>query len=105
LGAPTSIIERGAAGLSVEADRATHVAVGHAEGFLGAFANIYADLAEVLQARNAGRPADPLALSYPHAEEGLLSIAAVHAAAVSARAGGAWVKLSTAPGHGAPRSA
>jgi hypothetical protein len=89
----------------VEADRATHVAVGHAEGFLGAFANIYADLAEVLQARKAGRPANPLALSYPQAEEGLLSIAAVHAAAASARAGGAWVKLSTVPGHGAPRDA
>jgi len=105
LGAPTSIIERGAAGLSVEADRASHVTVGHAEGFLGAFANIYADLSEVLQARKAGRPADPLALSYPHAEEGLLSIAAVHAAADSARAGGAWVKLAPAPGHGAPRGA
>jgi hypothetical protein len=89
----------------VEADRATHLTVGHAEGFLGAFANIYADLAEVLQARKAGRRADPLALSYPHAEEGLLSIAAVHAAADSAHAGGAWVKLSTASGHGAPRGA
>ena len=99
LGAPTSIIERGAAGLSREAERATHVTVGHAEGFLGAFGNIYADLAEVLQARKVGRPADPLALSYPRAEDGLLSIAAVQAAAESARTGGAWVKLSTAPGH------
>ena len=97
LGAPTSIIERGAAGLSLEAERATHVAVGHAEGFLGAFGNIYADLAEVLQARKAGRSANPLALSYPRAEDGLLSIAAVHAAADSASAGGAWVKLSIAP--------
>jgi predicted dehydrogenase len=99
LGAPTSIIERGAAGLSLEADRATHVTVGHAEGFLGAFGNIYADLAEVLQARKAGRPANPLALSFPRAEDGLLSIAAVHAAADSASAGGAWVKLSIPPEH------
>jgi predicted dehydrogenase len=105
LGAPTSIIERGAAGLSPEAERATHVTVGHAEGFLGAFGNIYADLAEVLQARKVGRPADPLALSYPRAEDGLLSIAAVQAAAESARAGGAWVKLSTAPRHAAPSGA
>jgi predicted dehydrogenase len=104
LGAPTSIIERGATGLSLEAARATHVAVGHAEGFLGAFGNIYADLAEVLQARKAGRPADPMALSYPRAEDGLLSIAAVHAAASSARAGGAWVKLSPAQSHADPSS-
>jgi predicted dehydrogenase len=105
LGAPTSIIERGAAGLSPEAERATHVTVGHAEGFLGAFGNIYADLAEVLQARKVGRPADPLALSYPRAEDGLLSIAAVQAAANSPRAVGAWVKLSTAPRHAAPSGA
>jgi predicted dehydrogenase len=105
LDAPTSIIERGAAGLSPEADRATNVAVGHAEGFLGAVGNIYADLAEVLQARKAGRPANPLALSYPSAEDGLLSIAAVHAAAASASAGGTWVKLSPARDRTAPSGA
>ncbi|MBV8974694.1 MAG: Gfo/Idh/MocA family oxidoreductase [Sinobacteraceae bacterium] len=97
LGKPTCIIERGAAGLSPEADRGTHVAVGHVEGFVEAFGNIYADLAEVLEARKAGHAANPLALSYPRAEDGLLSIAAVEAAADSARAGGAWAKLSTAP--------
>jgi predicted dehydrogenase len=102
LGAPTSIIERGAAGLSAAAERGSHVAVGHAEGFLGAFGNIYADLAEVLRARKAGRPASPLALSYPRAEDGLLSIAAVHAAADSASAGGVWVKLSRAARTGVP---
>lgn len=93
LRASTSIIERGAAGLSMEADRASHVTVGHAEGFLGAVGNIYADLAEVLQARKAGRPPNPLAVSYPCAEDGLLSVAAVHAAAASAAAAGAWMKL------------
>ena len=98
LRAPTSIIERGASGLSVEADRATHLTVGHAEGLAGAFGNIYADVAEVLQARKAGRPPDPLALSFPRAEDGLLGVAAVHAAAASASAGGAWVKLSAVPG-------
>ena len=102
VGAPTSIIERGVPGLSLEADRATHVAVGHAEGFLEAFGNIYADLAELLQARNAGRAPDPLALSYPRAEDGLLSVAAVQAAAASASTGGAWVKLSAAPSYAAP---
>jgi predicted dehydrogenase len=102
LGAFTSIIERGASRLSPEADRATRVMIGHPEGFLDAFGNIYVDLAEVLQARKAGRAPDPLALSYPHAEDGLLSITAVHAAAESASSGGAWVKLARASTRPAP---
>lgn len=91
LGAPTSILERGAPRLSPEADRANRGTIGHAEGFFGAFGNIYADLAEVLHARKQGRTANPLALSYPTAEDGLRSIAAVHAAATSAKTRGTWV--------------
>jgi predicted dehydrogenase len=91
LGGRTEIIERGVAGLSPEADRASRVTVGHAEGFFGAFGNIYSDLAEVLKARKEGRAPDPLALSYPTAEDGLRGVAAVHAAARSAKEEGAWV--------------
>ena len=91
VGAPTSILERGGAGLSPEAERASRVTVGHVEGFLGAFGNIYADLGEVLRARRAGRSPCPLALSYPTAEDGLRSVAAVHAAAASAKGHGSWV--------------
>lgn len=91
LGARTSIIERGVAGISPEADRATRVTVGHAEGFFGAFGNIYADLAEQLRASRDRRRPDPLALSCPTAEDGSRSIAAVQAAVASAHARGAWV--------------
>jgi predicted dehydrogenase len=91
VGAGTSILERGGAGLSLEAERGSRVTVGHVEGFLAAFGNIYADLAEVLRARREKRPPSPLALSYPTAEDGLRSVAAVHAAASSAKARGAWV--------------
>ena len=78
------------AGLSPAADRASRVTVGHAEGFFGAFGNIYADLAEVLRAQKEGRAPDPLALSYPTAEDGLRTIAVVNAAARSAARKGAW---------------
>jgi hypothetical protein len=91
LGKPTMILERGVAGLSPEGDRASRVAVGHAEGFFGAFANIYRDLADVIGARKTGRPPDPLALSYPSAVDGLRSVAAVEASARSAAERGAWV--------------
>jgi len=91
VGGATTILERGAGGLSAEAARGSRVAVGHVEGFLGAVGNIYADLAEVLEARHAGRAPDPLALGYPSADDGLRSVAAIHAAAASAKAQGSWV--------------
>ncbi len=56
-----------------------------------AFANIYADLAEVIRAGKEGRPPDPAATLYPKAEDGLRSMAAVHATVASAGAAGAWV--------------
>jgi predicted dehydrogenase len=87
----TEIIERGASGLSPEADRSSRVTVGHAEGMPLAFANIYLDLAEAIQARKQGRPADPAALQFPTAVDGLRSMAAIHAAVESARADGKWV--------------
>ena len=86
----TEIIERGAAGLSPEADRASRVTIGHAEGMPLAFANIYADLAAAIMARRQGRALDPAAAHYPTATDGLRSIAAIAAAVASARAGGAW---------------
>jgi predicted dehydrogenase len=92
VGGSTAIIERGVAGISPEADRASRVTVGHAEGFFGAFGNIYADLAEQVRANREQRMPNPLALSCPTAEDGSRSIAAVQAAVASAKARGAWVK-------------
>lgn len=91
VGGRVQIIERGEADLSPEADRSSRVTVGHAEGMPLAFANIYSDLAEVIRAAGQGRPADPAATLYPKAVDGLRSMAAVHSAVRSARAGGEWV--------------
>ena len=90
LNAPTVTLERGGPGLSPEADRASRIAIGHAEGMPLAFANIYADLAEVITARKQGRAPNPLACRYPTAIDGLRSIAAIKAAVESAKSGGAW---------------
>jgi predicted dehydrogenase len=87
----TEIIERGSGGLSPDAGRATRIATGHSEGMLVAFANIYADLADVIDARRSGKPPPPLALHVPTATDGLRSIAAIRAAVDSARAGGKWI--------------
>ncbi|MBW4709081.1 Gfo/Idh/MocA family oxidoreductase [Roseobacter sp. YSTF-M11] len=85
------VIERGAGGLSPEADRTSRVTVGHAEGMPLAFANIYADLAEAIRAGKEGRMMDPAADLYPRASDGLRSMAAVFAVAESGKAEGVWV--------------
>jgi predicted dehydrogenase len=91
LGERLQVIERGEANLSPEADRATRVTIGHAEGMPLAFANIYGDLAEAIRAVKESRAIDPAANLYPRAEDGLRSMAAVFAVAESGKAQGTWV--------------
>lgn len=91
LGQRLQVIERGEGNLSPEADRASRVTVGHAEGMPLAFGNIYRDLAEGIAAMEAGRAPDPAISLYPRAEDGLRSIAAIHAAVRSAAGKGEWV--------------
>ena len=86
----TETIERGMDGLSPDAERATRIATGHSEGMLVAFANIYADLADAIEAHRSGMTINPLASHFPTAIDGLRSIAAIKAAVESARSGGAW---------------
>ena len=91
LNQPTITLERGGPGLSPEADRASRIAIGHAEGMPLAFANIYVDLAEAISAKRQARQINPLADHYPTAVDGLRSIAAIQAAVDSNAAGGAWL--------------
>ena len=93
LNEPTRTLERGGRGLSPEADRASRVTVGHPEGMPLAFANVYADLAELIRARHEERAPDPLALACPSAEDGLHSLRVIRAAVASARTGGAWTDV------------
>jgi len=56
-----------------------------------AFANIYKDLAEAINAEKEGRAIDPAADVYPRATDGLRSMAAVVAVASSGAQNGAWL--------------
>ena len=91
VGGRNQIIERGETDLSPEADCATRVTIGHTEGMPLAFANIYTDLAEIIRAQKEGRKPDPAANLAPRAEDGLRSVAAIHAAVASAKQDGAWI--------------
>jgi len=83
VGGRRQIIEKGEAGLGDDASRLTRVAIAHPEGFPLAVANIYCDLADAIR----GETRDGL----PGPEDGVRSMAAVHAAVASADAQGAWV--------------
>lgn len=83
VGARTQIIEKGEAGLHEDARRLSRVSIAHPEGFPLAVANIYCDLADAIR----GEQRDGL----PNASDGVRSMAAVHAAVVSAKDSGAWV--------------
>ena len=93
LGAPTQVLERGADNLYPAARRASRVTVGHAEGMPLAFANLYRDLGDVIQARRAGQAPDPLALEFPSAADGLHSLEVIFAAAESAGNGSRWLEV------------
>ncbi|WP_370232254.1 Gfo/Idh/MocA family protein [Cognatishimia sp.] len=83
VGGRTQIIEKGESGLYEEAQRLSRVAIAHPEGFPLAVANIYCDLADAIR----GETRDGL----PNAADGVRSMAAVHTAVQSAKAGGAWL--------------
>ena len=93
LGDSTRALERGDERLAAEARAGSRITVGHVEGMLGAFANIYAGLAESIRARRAGRAPRAAASLYPTGEEGVRTLAVVHAAARSSASGGAWVDV------------
>ena len=86
-----TLIERGEADLSPEADRSSRVTIGHAEGMPLAFANIYTELAGAIEAERAGESVD-LDL-VPLARDGADSIRAIYAVAESGRQQGAWINL------------
>ena len=92
-GAPYRTLRRGEAYLCADARHASRTKAGNPEGYFGAFANIYADAAEVIDARRTGRPADPCASTFATARDGVLGMAFIEAAVASHRSGGAWTPV------------
>ena len=73
------------------AQRASRLKAGHPEGFIEAFANLYADAAEVIAARRSGTVPDPLAHAFPTAFDGLMGLRFLMSALASSAEGGTWV--------------
>ena len=69
--------------VSEDARRVTRVQIGHPEGYIEAFANLYSDFARAVVARMRGKPRDQIDRPFPTVEDGVKGLAFVQAATQS----------------------
>ncbi len=93
MGAPSQNRTPNGPGTLPLAARASRIVAGHPEGFHEGFANLYSDAAEAIAARRSGQSADPLALHFPNALDGLLGVQFVAAVIHSSDNNGAWTHV------------
>jgi predicted dehydrogenase len=73
--------------VSEAARQVTRVEIGHPEGYLEAFANLYSDLARAVVARMRHEPSDQIDRPFPTAEDGVKGLAFVEASIQSSALG------------------
>jgi predicted dehydrogenase len=89
----TELIKRGADDLSEAAKVRTRTPPGHPEGYLEAFANLYAGFAEAIRAGREGRNPSGIGVDIPTAYDGLKGVAFVDAVVDSSESETpAWIK-------------
>ncbi|KAB2769206.1 Gfo/Idh/MocA family oxidoreductase [Ochrobactrum sp. WV_118_8] len=86
------LITRGGAGTGSASARVTRVPAGHPEGYLEAFAAIYSEAANAIEAHRNGKKLDS-AVIYPTVDDGLKGVAFIDACVRSSQKNGGWVKL------------
>ena len=91
LDAPAQIRTPNGPGTLPFAARASRIVAGHPEGFHEGFANLYSDAAQAIAARRSGHSADPLAMFFPNAYDGLQGVRFVDAVIRSSAANGRWI--------------
>ena len=92
LGEPKRLITRNGSGAGDAAARVSRVPPGHPEGYLEGFANIYAEAAAAIRAKQAGEEVDA-AVTYPTISDGLKGMEFIDACVKSSRRNGAWVNV------------
>lgn len=92
-GEPPRLIRRAGNGASGVAAHASRIPAGHPEGYLEAFAILYRDIADQIEAHRAGRAPDPATMLVPGIEEGVRGMRFITAAVASSRAGAVWSDL------------
>lgn len=92
-GAPPCLIRRAGGGAQAIAAHASRIPAGHPEGYLEAFAQLYRDVADQIEAHRAGHAPDPASLLVPGIEAGVRGMRFIAAAVASSRDGAAWHKV------------
>ena len=95
-GQPPCVIRRAGPGAGPAATHASRIPAGHPEGYLEAFAQLYSDFADQLEALRDGRTPDSASLLVPGIEAGLRGMRFIAAALASSRADARWTPLETA---------
>jgi len=91
-GEPKRLITRGGAGAGEAAARVTRIPGGHPEGYLEAFATIYTEAANAIQARRDNAKVDS-AVIYPTVDDGVRGVSFIDACVRSSNKNGGWVSL------------
>ena len=85
----------GGPGVGEAATGATRLPAGHPEGFLEAFALLYRNFADTLQARRAGKTPTEENLDFPTIADGVRGMAFIETVVASAEAGATWLDFRT----------
>ena len=93
LGGNKEILSRASASVPAATGTMTRLPAGHPEGFLEAFATLYRDIAEQLNARKSNRECDPEAMLVPGIANGLRGMRFIEKAVSSNAEGNTWQGL------------
>lgn len=91
-GEPKRLITRNGAGAGPAAARMSRIPSGHPEGYLEGFANIYAEAARAIRARQAGEALPPDVV-YPTVDDGVAGLKFIDACVRSSEQNGSFVRL------------
>jgi|TARA_B110000263_G_scaffold250179_1_gene271236 predicted dehydrogenase len=90
---PGQTLLRGSAGLSENANALSRVPVGHPEGYIEGFANLYREIADALMIYRSGKKPSSGDILFPTGEDGYDGVSFVEAAVKSNNKGSVWVSL------------
>jgi len=93
-GQPRETLSRGRSEyLALSATAATRIPWGHPEGYLEAFANIYAGAIDAIRRHIDGRPMPPSDYDFPTVHDGVRGMRFIYTSVESSRKGGVWIEL------------
>jgi len=91
-GEPVRTVSRATGAVLADGQRVTRLPSGHPEGYLEAFATLYAEIAQAIRAMRTGE-ALPAGVHFPTLDDGIEGLAFIEAALRSSAEHGRWVRL------------